>query len=148
MKSTPLQERFTGKVGQPTSSGCVLWLGAHDKDGYGHIRFNGKIIRAHRAALELRLGRPLLINEWALHSCDTPACVNPDHLRIGTNSDNKIDSAMRGRCRGQRLSVADVLAIRAFRAKGMLTPDLGRQFQISKRHAAKICQGTAWRHVA
>lgn len=55
--------------------------------------------RAHRVALSLSLGRPLASVEQALHHCDNPPCVRPDHLFAGVNSDNVADRVRKGRSR-------------------------------------------------
>src|SRR5688572_33287595 len=64
--------------------------------GYGHVSFNGEVRRAHRVAYELAHG-VAPGNLVVRHSCDTPACVNPDHLLLGTQLDNIADRNMRGR---------------------------------------------------
>ena len=82
------------------SCGCWLWLGCHDKDGYGFIRIEGKNKKAHRVSYEMKHGA--LGKFLACHSCDTPECINPDHIFPGTNGDNQRDSARKGRNAGLR----------------------------------------------
>lgn len=82
-------------------SDCLLWPGAKDKDGYGFVKIRGKNHKAHRVALEIKLGRKLQANEWSLHLCDTPACFNADHLVVG---DVKENNAMR---RNNQTTLAD-----------------------------------------
>ena len=62
---------------------------AHD---YGVVTINGRNYRVHRLALERELGRPIHPGLDVLHSCDRPACCNPEHLREGTDKDNRRDS--------------------------------------------------------
>lgn len=76
---------------------CWLWEGPKDSWGYGQYRENGKAFSAHRIAYEHYTGiipKGLLV----LHSCDTPACVNPKHLRVGTQKENMQDKVQRNRC--------------------------------------------------
>lgn len=77
------------------TSDCKIWPGYKDKDGYGHVKIAGKPLRAHRVALEKKLGRKLLPGECALHSCHTPSCVNPDHLHVGSVADNNREKLAR-----------------------------------------------------
>lgn len=71
------------------SKDCILWPGAKDKDGYGFVKIQGRQRRAHRVALEVKLHRALLPGELALHLCHHPACVNPEHLRAGSATENR-----------------------------------------------------------
>ena len=99
IKVTSLMEKFESKYIPEPMSGCWLWIGANSgKGGYGQISINGRIKRAHRVSWELHRG---FIPEGMLvcHHCDTPPCVNPDHLFVGTYSDNTIDSVKKGRHR-------------------------------------------------
>lgn len=74
------------------------WL-TRDRDGYGQRTRNGKTERAHRKALEEKLGRALLPGMHALHHCDNPPCVQQEHLYEGTQADNNRDMRSRGRLR-------------------------------------------------
>jgi len=97
----PVADRIRANV-RRTKSGCWIWLGAKLHDGYGLItvgsRTNGTRIsrRVHRVAYEIFIGslpRRLLV----CHSCDTPLCVNPEHLFLGTHKDNHQDRERKGR---------------------------------------------------
>jgi hypothetical protein len=72
---------------EPDEYGCHRWPWATDYKGYGRTRFG----RAHRLALERKLGRPIRPGYQALHHCDYQPCVNPDHLYEGTDKDNQRD---------------------------------------------------------
>ena len=81
-------------------TGCVVWEGARNADGYGVLPaaiFGTRL--AHRAAIARSLGRP--VEGVAMHTCDNPPCVNPDHLLEGTQADNMRDCAQKGRSRGR-----------------------------------------------
>lgn len=92
--SEPVSVRFWRFVQK--SDGCWLWLGTKSADGYGSIRHAGKMRKAHRVAYELMRG-VIPDGGQICHHCDNPACVNPDHLFVGTNRDNMIDRQRKGR---------------------------------------------------
>lgn len=79
-------------------NGCWEWMGRKDKDGYGRFSY-GKSMGAHRAAWLLFVDL-IPAGMCICHRCDNPSCVNPEHLFLGTVSDNMID-----RSRKQRHSV-------------------------------------------
>lgn len=142
-----LQERFDEKV-KVDPGGCWIWLGAHDKDGYGFIRIDGKNKKAHRISFELSTGIVLTPHIQVLHSCDNTACVNPKHLRVGSNSDNQIDAVVRGRHHSQKLTVENVVEIRRLCALGLSQAVTAKRFGICESHVYGIAQRLKWRHVA
>ena len=76
--------------------GHLLWGGATDSGGYGHLSIGGQLLSAHRVAWELENG---LIPEGThvLHHCDIPPCLEPTHLFLGTPLDNNHDMRAKGR---------------------------------------------------
>lgn len=88
----------------PTSEAlgpCTTYAGTHNASGYGVLPepVNGSRL-AHRAALAEHLGRP--VNGVVMHLCDNPPCINPAHLREGTQAENHADMVAKDRQRGGR----------------------------------------------
>lgn len=80
-------------------SGCWIWQGAKNSKGYPCLRIGGragKTVSVHRLVVELQYGA-IPTGMMACHHCDTPACVNPAHLYLGTAHDNARDKIQRGR---------------------------------------------------
>jgi hypothetical protein len=77
-------------------NGCWIWQRAKTKAGYGQLSVQGKVYYAHRLAYMLYHGS-YRDNLRVLHTCDTPACVNPQHLFLGTQKDNMHDAQRKGR---------------------------------------------------
>ena len=78
---------------------CWIWTGDL-RHGYGRVTMNYRAISAHRASWEYHVG-PVPDGMILLHTCDNPPCVNPEHLRIGTNQDNTDDMVAKGRASWQ-----------------------------------------------
>lgn len=113
MRSTrvgSLNERFFDRVQIDLISGCWRWTGRTNKQGYGLIageidgvRYapKGQALLAHRASWIIHNG-PIEDNGTyhgtvVMHVCDTPGCVNPQHLKLGTQADNVLDMIQKGR---------------------------------------------------
>jgi hypothetical protein len=98
---TSLLERFEAKIQPEPNSGCWLWDSSLTGGGYGTIglgtRAQGKEL-AHRVSWELFRGE-IADGLWVLHKCDVRCCVNPDHLFLGTHSDNMRDCVAKNRHR-------------------------------------------------
>lgn len=165
-------QRFWSKVGRAGGgSSCLLWRGSVNKDGYGRVRMrfpdgSSKTVGAHRVAFFAANGCAPG-DQMVLHSCDTPRCCNPAHLRLGTWKDNAADMVARRRqatgvrngrstrpertARGERnhskLTDALVMRMRSMRRRGAPYSTLGRVFGVSKEQARLICLGRKWRHL-
>lgn len=136
------------------TTGCILWEGRLNPGGYGRISMRVGKRRwwmAHRIAYELASG-PIPDGLLVMHRCDVRNCVNPDHLRLGTQSDNIRDMYAKGRdnCprgvdrRGAKLNPAKVLAIRA---DPRIQREIAADYGISQSVVAEVRQGKAWAHV-
>jgi len=144
-----LLERFEEKYIPEPMSGCWLWTSTVDKDGYGKIWGNRKLLLAHRVAYELFKG-PIPDGLCVLHTCDVPACVNPDHLWLGTKTDNNADMCAKGRqVNGEqhgsaKLTESQVLEIRAATESSR---QIARRYGIDYSHVCRIRTRQKWRHL-
>ena len=87
-------ERFNSNFTQ--TEGCWEWQGSMFSNGYGRFGIERKSRRAHRVSYEIHKGE-IPANNLVRHTCDNRRCVNPNHLLIGTHSDNMKDMTDRGR---------------------------------------------------
>jgi hypothetical protein len=149
-------DRFEAKVDR--SATCHLWNAASTPRGYGLFRISQPTRRfqyAHRLALERKIGRALERGERALHSCDTPSCVNPDHLRIGDQTDNMADCIERGRfaygpdkplsAKLTEQKVREIIAL--LHVPGTNLKEIGRRYQVSATTIAYIRDAKTWKWV-
>ena len=97
--SKTLLERFNSKY-TIAPNGCWLWNANKNNKGYGMFRVTTKAWEnktlAHRVSYELANGK-IPEGKHICHTCDTPSCVNPEHLFIGSRSDNMIDCIRKNR---------------------------------------------------
>lgn len=166
-KKIPIHERLrAGSMASP--SGCRLWQGCKDPNGYGLISFKNRQTRTHRLAWELVNG-PIPDGLCVLHQCDTPACINAEHLSIGTHRDNVADRHRKGRdARGDRtmarryperllrgsrhphakFTEAQIVEMRRLRAvDGLSYPRIAKMFDTYHQTVMGIVKGRAWKHV-
>jgi hypothetical protein len=112
------QEEFNKQVWKCDEPGyqCWLWIGARAGSGYGIFNTKRGPEYAHRLSLEMKLGRPIGPGLQSAHEpiiCHEPACVNPDHLREATRSENARDQDLDGTRHRVHLTDDQVRAIRA-----------------------------------
>ena len=133
-----------------SDDGCRIWTGGKNTRGYGHLWVNGRYSQAHRLSLELKLGRPISAGMYACHTCNTPTCINPDHLYEGTPTQNADDrraaganpnGARNGSC---KLTEIQVVAIRSSTETERA---LAAHYGVSRALVGDIRRGKKWRHL-
>lgn len=132
-------------------SGCWLWNKSWQTTGYGQFQLKYKNHAAHRYSYESFVG-PITDNLCVLHKCDTRACVNPDHLFLGTKGDNARDAVSKGRqtrVQGSKnghakLDEAKVLVIRNSDKKNKV---LAAEYGVDPSVISEVKNRKIWRHV-
>lgn len=147
-------DRFFSKVDKNGPNGCWLWIASTTWDGYGQFFHNGTMEKAHRVSWEIKNG-PILDGFCVRHNCpggDNTFCVNPDHLKLGTQQDNMDDKIKAGRQpKGKdhgrsKLLEEDVVEIRELYSTGIVTQkDLSDYFVISQSQVRNIVRGLQWK---
>lgn len=153
---TPLAERLWRRV-EKMPSGCWEWRGYTDKNtGYGQIGAEGekKILLTHRAAWMVTNG-PIPDGLHVCHRCDNRPCCNPDHLFLGTPTDNMQDAKAKGRNRwmegeaspNAKLTDEQVREIRRRYRPYVNAVEIAEEFGISRSYVSHLCTGR-WRKSA
>lgn len=133
---------------------CLIWTARRTADGYGSVSINNKEYLAHRVAWLVARG-PIPNGLCVCHKCDTPACINAEHLFLGTQADNMADMKAKGRGRNStgennpkaKLNPDSVRKIRERVAAGVDSRDIADEFGIYRSTVYKIASGETWRHV-
>lgn len=120
-----IEEVLAERISPDTETGCFLWTGYKNNVGYGQIEVDGKIWLAHRLSWTVRRG-PIPKGLLVLHKCDTPLCVNPEHLFLGTHKDNSADMMQKG-----RFNARSLLAASRKRRIRKLTDDQVREIRVA-----------------
>ena len=150
MQMKALPQRFWPKVDRGTPDECWEWQAAVKSNGYGQIQVDGKPEYAHRVAVKLD-DRDLPDDMQVNHHCDNRSCVNPKHLYIGTQQENRQDAVDRERTAtgedngSSKLDWQDVGAIRRDYALTSKTQyDLADKYGTTHGHISKIVRGLTW----
>lgn len=146
--------RFNQRHVKQENNGCWLWTSPPNRGGYGQITIPGtkKNITAHRLSYLIAYGNlPEELN--VCHHCDTPACVNPMHLFLGTHKENVQNKLDKARFSGggvgiknghAKLTEEEVYEIRA--AKGT-QKDIGKRYGLSQSAISLIKSGINWKTI-
>ncbi len=123
-------------------NGCWQWIRSRGGD-YGKVRWLQKTISSHRAsyiAFKGEVSKGLNV----CHTCDNPLCVNPDHLWLGTQKQNKQDSKKKGRTLiGQKnhfskFTDVQIEEMRKLKNEGFTYDRLKRIFNCSTAHIFNV----------
>jgi hypothetical protein len=160
-------ERFWSYVDNTAGpDACWPWAGPRDSNSYGQLWWEGRLRLAARVMLELQ-GHLFQRGECALHRCDNPPCVNPQHLFVGTHKDNSDDMIAKGRDakaygdangsrkhrermprgeghHGAKFTNQEVAEILASRESGA---SIARRYGVHRSCVNRIRSGVTWRHL-
>ncbi len=153
-------QRFWSKVqisyledGSPDFEKCMLWTGSKSPKGYGQFQYKtGILYRAHRFSFEC-FNKDDITGLVICHTCDTPSCVNPNHLFKGTHLDNIQDKIRKGRQpKGRQehtciLSKQDVFNILSdvYNKKYKTIDTLADAYNVSTITIRRILNGITWK---
>lgn len=145
--------RFWSKIDIGSPVECWEWSNSTNWKGYGHLGINEVTWLSHRLAWMLTSG-DIPDGLCVLHECDNPLCCNPDHLFLGTHTDNMHDMIRKGRLvinngskNGRsKLTEDQVREIRKLKPLYSLR-QLGKIFDVSHGAIDLVIQGKTWKHV-
>lgn len=152
------------------SNGCWEWTGGKTERGYAILDIKNphwpeSAVLLHRVAYEVCV-EAIPDGLCVLHRCDNPSCIRPDHLFLGTNSDNSNDKVSKGRqasgqvvrkdhehlvgegVKNSKLTAELVREIRARAASGESQASIARLLKISDTHISDVVRRRSWRHIA
>ena len=152
------RDKFLSKYFPEPKTGCWLWVGKTNADGYGELHSEDNefgLRSAHRYSYTIHHGH-IPAKLQVLHKCDQPCCINPDHLFLGTQQENIADMDRKGRRKvgvGVRHSKARVnneqaIAIKQEYSKGLLKQkDIAEKYGIDRSAVSAIVNNRTWKHV-
>lgn len=144
--------RFLSYVDKKSDNQCWVWTAYKQSSGHGQFRIREKNHYAHRIAYYLAYG---LFDDslCVCHKCDNPSCCNPNHMFLGTLSDNMKDKIAKGRnTRGTAVNGVlleeDVYEIKRLYATGEYTQkQIAKRFGIHQCNVGRIISGRRWGHL-
>jgi len=150
--SSSLQQRLESHI--VSKDGCWLTDLCCCRNGYPKIGVGGKTQKASRVMFELFNGE-IPKGFYVCHKCDNPSCINPNHLFLGTQKDNMVDMAKKGRStkgsrnRSAKLNEDDVVEIKRLLSEGRLNQkEISDLYGVDRKIISGIKNGKIWRHVS
>jgi len=148
------KQMFEEKIFPEPNTGCWIWSGTIVRGGYGYFGVSkNKNLMAHKVSYILFNGE-IPSGMCVLHTCDVPCCVNPDHLFLGTHTDNMKDMVKKGRKArpkgedfNRKLKETDVLSIRSMGASGYRHKEISKTFNISLSMVSFVINRKFWKHL-
>lgn len=167
MENFKINKNFWSHVLIGDSNDCWIWQGKTDGFGYGQTKAGGKQIRTHRYSWIIANG-DIPKGMQITHNCDVPSCVNPNHLKLGTQQSNMAEKVARNRqAKGlnngshtrperrpkgekignSKLKDIDVKFIRYWLDKGYEGKLIAETFNVTNANISCIRNGKTWGHL-
>jgi len=155
MYSIEIINRFFNKVDKQLD--CWIWT-ASTRSGYGAFKVFGKTQSAHRISWEVHNNRSVPEGKLVCHKCNNKLCVNPEHLYIGTYSDNSKDAVQAGvrnsykyacgeKAGTAKLTQANILKIVKLHEQGLSHKEIAKKFKVGTCTIGNILRGESWKHI-
>jgi len=138
-------DRFWKKISIGGDVECWNWTYALNQKGYGILSREGSVRSAHRVAYELANSEAIPKGFEVRHKCDNRKCCNPNHLELGTHTENMRDMSSRGRGRIQILTIDDAIKVREMYFNNMMTQaEIGKIYGVHKSTISSVVRGENW----
>jgi hypothetical protein len=129
------------------SDGCWGWKSCTTgTTGRGKVHFKRKVIEAHRASWMIHFGE-IPEDKIICHTCDNPVCSNPNHLFLGTYSENAIDMVKKDRSGTAILNVEKVREIKKLLTMGLSQKEIANMFNVKPLRISEINTNRSWRYI-
>ena len=144
---TKTDKRFWSKVKKGRR--CWVWTGALTNTKYGRMHLKGKSRLAHRISYEME-HEAIPNGVYVCHTCDTPACVRPSHLFLGSQKENMADCKDKGRVdKGSSRPLAKLTErrVKSIRKDTRSQREIAKDYGVAQSQISRIKCRQAWKHV-
>lgn len=162
MLTEELVQRWSSRILEKDPNKCWIFQGAPNDKGYCYMKIprTRKVVACHRLSLMIKDGRwnsnP---SQMACHHCDTPRCVNPNHLYWGNHESNMLDARKRNRFvpnkapqdrennGNSKLTSTQVEQIRLLMGAGYNNCEIAKEFNVTHQTISLIRRNKTWKIV-
>jgi hypothetical protein len=145
-------DRFHAKYMPEPNTGCWIWIGGYKSNNRAQFFYPGTSGLASRISWMIHNG-DIPPNIFVCHRCDNTACVNPQHLFLGTHQDNvddKVAKSRQARNRGRKAGGVKLTQEQVNYIRGLAdldndtARDLAKSYGVHWRHLFRIRSGERW----